>query len=240
MPNLTQQTRIIVAGKEDYTTSIQAFMYQHGLHKVIAFSGGSDDRLEGVSDESIQSTYKVAIQQKEDYIIDQAVRKFQGYRIAILSGGTKWGVPKTAATKAKKYGLKTIGVYPYIGINHALGDDLLDLSICVEPICGESHWGDESPTFTKLLDGVIVYGGGAGTLVEVAHLLKMNEVILKKGGLLKYIVPIAGTSGVADGLPFIWSKTDIRDKSMPSKRVMSGAEAADLLIDKLILTDYLY
>jgi predicted Rossmann-fold nucleotide-binding protein len=230
---------LVIAGRENYTARVRAFMHQHGLHKVIAFAGGSDDQLDGIADEAMQQSYKRAMQHKETYIIGQAVRKLQGYRIAILCGGTRWGVPKTAAVKAKEYGLHTIGVYPYIGRGHALDNALLDLAVCVEPLYGESYWGDESPIFTQLLDGVIVYGGSAGTLVEMAHILKMNEVILKKGGLPKYIVPIAGTGGVADGLPFIWSKTEIREQSLPTKRMRNGIEAADFLIEKLILTDYL-
>ena len=67
----------------------------------------------------------------------------------------------------------------------------------------------------------------------------MNEGILKKNGMPKYIVPIAGTGGVAGGLPFIWSKTEIRAASLPAQRVMNGVEAADFLIAKLMLTDYL-
>jgi predicted Rossmann-fold nucleotide-binding protein len=233
------RSKIVCAGREHYTAHIQAFMHQHGLHKIIAFSGGADDSLEGIPDAALQHSYKRAMQQKEEYIVEQAMRKLRGYRIAILCGGTTWGLPQTAALKAKQYGFTTIGVYPYIGLRHVLDSELLDLSVCVEPLYGESYWGDESPIFTQLLDGVIVYGGSAGTLVEMAHILKMNEVILKKGGMPKYIVPIAGTGGVADGLPFIWSKTEIRNKSLPTHRITNGVEAADVLIEKLLLTDYL-
>lgn len=232
--------KIIVSGKEDYSSFIEKFMQFHGLHKIVAFSGGSDDRLEGVTDEVIQNNYREIMQQKEEFILDQAIRKFQGCRIAILSGGTKWGIPKTAILKARRYGLKTIGIYPFIGINHALDEDLLDLSISVNSIYGDSCWGDESSIFTKLLDGVIVYGGGAGTLVEMAHLLKMNEILIKRGSVLKYIVPISGSGGIADSLSFMWSKIEIRDKAMPPKRIFSGAEAADFLIDKLDLMDFIY
>lgn len=230
----------IIYSPENFSNHIQQFMREHGLHKIIAFSGGTDDRLEGVFDQSIQENYREVMRQKEEYLIEQAVCKFQTYRIAILSGGTTWGVPNTTVTKAKKFNLKTIGIYPHVGRKHALDGGILDLSICVEPSYGDSCWGDESSIFTKLLDGVIVYGGGAGTLVEISHLLKMNETILKDGGTPKFIVPISGSGGVADGLPFIWSKTEIRHKSMPTRRVINGAEAADLLIEKLMLDDYVY
>src|SRR5207247_182413 len=104
---------------------------------------------------------------------------FADYRIALLCGGTKFGVPAAAAEYAKEAGIPTIGVYPTVGTKHALPGDRLDLSICVPPAVGESDWGDESPVFAKLLDGVIVYGGGAGTLIEAAHILKCNESLIK-------------------------------------------------------------
>lgn len=231
---------IIISEEKNYSAMFDTFMQYHGLHKIVAFSGGSDVSLEGVEDEELQKNYLRVEEKKVEDIIDQAIRKFQGCKIAILSGGTKWGVPKTAILKARKYNLKTIGIYPETGEKHALGEDLLDLSICVKPIIGKSYWGDESHIFAKLLDGVIVYGGGAGTLVEMSHLLKMNEVTIKNGTLLKYIVPISGTGGVADSISFLWGKVESRDKSMPTKRIFRGIDAADFLIKKLELEDFIY
>lgn len=220
--------------------AINAFRDQYGLHKVIAISGGADVDLQGVPpDDPLQVQHKQFSEALEKRVIGDAIGMFRGYRIAILTGGTKWGAPKTATMKAKEYGLKTIGVYPVTGRKHALGGEFLDFEICVEPLVGESRWGDESPVFTNLLDGVIVYGGGAGTLTECAHILKINEAILKTGrSPLKYIVPIAGTGGVADGLPFIWAKPEVRAQCMPQQRVLSGTEAGKILRDVLNLDDY--
>lgn len=224
----------------DCRKHIVDFKHRHGLHKIIAFSGGADAELHGVAqDDPLQAQYKQCVAAIEGRLIGDAVGKFRGHRIAILTGGTKWGVPKTATVEAKKHGLKTIGIFPLTGEKHALNEDLLDLSFCIEPAYGDSRWGDESPVFTNLLDGVIVYGGGAGTLTECAHLLKINEAILKAGiDSPKYIVPISGTGGVADGLPFIWAKPEVRNHCMPDHRVTSGIEAANIIIEKLNLFDY--
>jgi hypothetical protein len=103
---------------------------------------------------------------------------------------------------------------------------------------GDSAWGDESQIFTKLLDGAIVYGGSAGTLVEMAYLLKANDKRLKKGERPKYIVPISGSGGVADGLPFVWSKPHVLTRSMPGRLIASGSGAARFLIEHLDIEFY--
>lgn len=228
-------------GREDISRVIKEFLHHHGLHCIIAFSGGSDNGLSGVADDDpLQVKYKEVAASLEQRVVSEAIGKFRGYQVAILTGGTCFGLPQTATLVAKEYGFKTIGVYPLAGKKHALSDKHLDLSICVDPVIGDqSRWGDESAIFTNLLDGVIVYGGGAGTLIECAHILKINEAILKAGKApLKYIVPISGTGGVADGLPFIWAKPEVRFHCMPSKRVLSGLEAADILRNQLNLDDF--
>lgn len=229
-----------ISSANNCTAIIDEFKHRHGLHKIIAFSGGADAELNGISREDpLQSQYKQCAASIEERLIGDAVKKFSGHRIAILTGGTNWGVPKTAIIEAKKCGLKTIAVFPLAGKKHALGEEFRDLTFCIEPMCGESQWGDESSVFTNLLDGVIVYGGGAGTLTECAHLLKINEALLKSGNAsLKYIVPLAGTGGVADGLPFIWAKPEVRNRCMPNHRVTGGTEAADIIIEKLNLFDF--
>lgn len=230
---------ISVSSQVDLTNIIKSFKNEYGLHHVIAFSGGADDRPEGIDDVALAAALSDAAQKKEQHIIAQAIRRLQGYRIAILCGGTKWGVPNTATHETKKAGLMTIGVYPSTGKKHALGSDVLDLRICVEPEYGESRWGDESSVYAKLLDGVIVYGGGAGTLVEVAHVLKMNEAILSRNENPKLIAPISGTGGVADGMPFIWGKPRVLSVSIPQERVTNGVRAAELFIESLNLDDFL-
>jgi len=230
---------VLITGKENYSQIFKDFMDKHGLHKIIAFSGGSDDKLSGVPDnDSLQEQFKSFRQNFDSRIVTDALQKLQGYQVAILTGGTKWGVPKIACEVSKEFGFKTIGIYPLTGKKYSMNDDFLDLRLCVEPLIGESRWGDEGPLWTSIVDGIFVIGGGAGTLTECAHVQKINEAIVKHGGTPKFIVPIHGTGGVAEELPHLWAKLDIRAVSMPDRRVTSGQEAARILIEKLNLDDY--
>ncbi len=228
-----------------YQAYIDDFLRQHGLHRIIAFCGGSDEQLEGVKDKNLQARYSEVMEAKQVAVLEDAMSQFQGFRVAILTGGTEGGVPERATTIAKRLGLATIGILPATGAKFSLGYDstigrqLLDLKIIVHPSTGESAWGDESPVLTKLLDGAIVYGGSAGTLIEIAHLLKMNDKRIKKGSVPKYIVPISGSGGVADGLPFVWSKPHVLARSLPKKLITSGREAARFLIENLDIEFYL-
>jgi predicted Rossmann-fold nucleotide-binding protein len=244
------------------TSLVNDFMEEYGLKRIVAFSGGSDEPgLEGIDDPGLKEHLKVALHKKQELIIGQAISRLCSYRIAILCGGTKGGVPETTALAAKAAGLSTIGVYPARGRKHPLSPEALDLRICVESEM--SHWGDESSVFAKLLDGVIVYGGSAGTLIEVAHVLKINDAILGKAqpirgstsqprhaageaeesARLKLIVPIPGTGGVADGLPFIWGKQKVRLASIIQDNIQDqkniGFRAAHLLANRLHLDRHL-
>lgn len=233
-------TRTIVGdgnGEHSITEPVRAFLTHHGLHHVIAFSGGADAEFPGASPEVADLLAK-ASQARQDEVIAEALCLLQGQRVAILSGGTRWGVPAGALTLAKRYGFKTIGVYPSAGSKHALPTDIVDLAICVGPHIFDSCWGDESPLFCRLLDGAIVYGGGAGTAVEMAHLLKINEARIKRGDRPKFIVPIWGSGGTADALPYMPAKPDVRARCMPQIRVASGRAAALLLQEQLNLLDF--
>ena len=225
--------------EDDYDHQIKEFKKRLGIHKIIAFSGGSNAELDGIpKDDPLQAGYQKIRNEHEGRFLDECIGNLRDYQVAILTGGTKWGFTKVATEKAKEYNLKTIGVYPLVGKKHALDDSLLDLSLCVDPQYGDSQWGDESPIYAKLLDAVIVFGCGAGTLIECAHILKINERLIGKQDL-KYIVPITSSGGVASGLHFIWAKQEIRSACMPERRIDSGVDAAKFLKEKLNLYDYL-
>lgn len=231
--------KIEIQSKENYRAQVNEFMLEHGIQKIISFSGGSDDKLLSVSaDDPMQSHYKDLKLKVDERLITDALGKLRGYEVAILTGGTEGGVPELATTIAKKFGFKTIGVFPKKGEKYALGNDLIDLSICVDSQIGESMWGDEGAIWTGLIDGAIVIGGGAGTLTECAHLQKINEAYISRDVTPKFIVPIHGTGGIADVLPHIWTKPHVRDASMPKDRVYSGLQASECLIEALSLEDY--
>ncbi|ETX02875.1 MAG: hypothetical protein ETSY1_01990 [Candidatus Entotheonella factor] len=197
------------------TEAISNFRRLYNIDHIIALVGGS--------------------QETQDEDIISAIIRLHGYHVAILSGGTEWGVPHTAVVHAKQHNIKTIGVYPETGKKYAHGADLLDLRICVAPTLGESAWGDESEVFAKLLDGVIVFGGSTGTSVELSHLLKMNEAIMKKEGVLKYIVPVAGTGGAADELHNHCYNIGAKREALPIDDITTGDQAANFLINRLNL-----
>jgi predicted Rossmann-fold nucleotide-binding protein len=213
---------------------IARFKAETGAQMIIAFSGGADSGLGSKASASVKSFFEEQMHSE----IKAATEYLRDYRIAVLSGGTNTGVPAVAAKCAKEAGIPTIGVYPKCGERYALPDPYVDLRICVEPLFGPSVWGDESPVFAKLLDGVIVYGGGAGTLIEAAHILKCNESLIKKGRL-KFIVPIRGSGGTADFLPYFPSKVEVRAACMPPAAISSGYGAAEWLEFQLnLFEDY--
>ncbi len=240
MPNKRNyKNAITLSAGKNYSQHIRDFMSRHGLHKVIGFSGGSDDKLPGIpSGDNLQEQFKSFRGDFDKRIVTDALSVLQGHRVAILTGGTKWGVPETACKTAKDLGFKTIGVFPRAGRKYAMDDSLLDLSICVDPLMGESRWGDECPVWVSLCDGIIVIGGGAGTLTECAHIQKINEALVKYHHIPKYIVPIHNTGGVAHLLSHIWAKPEIKTLSMPADRVHNGADAANILVDRLHLYDF--
>lgn len=221
---------------EQIDEAVADFKKRHGLHHVIAFSGGASTELPGVAkDDPLHRQYELVQKEREMRIVRSCLNILRHSRIAVLSGGTKFGFPKSAVEVAREMDLKTIGVFPKVAIEKGYVMDELDLAVCVNPHYGESAWGDESSVFCKLLDAAIVYGGGAGTLIETAHLLKMNESLLKYGHPLKMIIPIHGTAGVADGLPFVWGKQEIKNACMPQKPILTGKDAAVYIQDHLDL-----
>lgn len=204
------------------TEEVNHLKKTHGIQKIIAFSGGSDEKEEEVAQ-----------------ILDDCLRKLQGLPVAILTGASKWGIPQFATKSALKYNLATIGILPITGKKHALPKYDFDLQIFVNQYYENSYWGDESPLFAKLADGVVVIGGGSGTLIEVAHAMKINEKLIKPESKRKpiQIVPVLGLSGVSEVINFLPFKEDVKRKVLPFKKIMDGTILADHLIDSLSLYD---
>lgn len=221
---------------EDFDAAFAAFMERYGLKHVIAFSGGASTALEGVDkNDPLQAQFAAVQEERERRLADEALEVLKYYRIAVLTGGTVYGFPQTATRVAKGKGLRTIGVFPKAAHDKGQVLEELDLALCVHSTLCHSAWGDESSVFAKLLHAVIVCGGGAGTLIEVAHLLKMNEGLKKAGQPLKLIVPVHGTGGVADGLHFVWGKQEIKNACMPHYPVPTGNAAGRFIQESVDL-----
>jgi predicted Rossmann-fold nucleotide-binding protein len=247
-------------------TTIEQIKQQHRIKFTIAFSGGAETKLHQLAhDDSpesleLQKAYSKIQTTRIEKLVQEFLQKFTGLEhcIAILTGGTKGGVPGIVSRTAKNQGFKTIGIYPEIGCKHFLGDDIIDIPLCITSTyqdCKQStqwetssSWGDESSVFAKTLDAVVVIGGSAGTLIEMAYVLKMNDRILKdkkKGEAgsrkLKYIVPVSGFGGVSEDMHHIWADPEVTEESILSftvtdgvekrpGRIYSGIQAADALL----------
>lgn len=230
---------------------LPALLHERGIRQVIAFSGGSrPPTIASTPDVSRQ--LKAASDLLATDVLGNTLDYLSTYKacVGILTGGTKGGIPEQAACLAKAKGFNTIGIFPAAGAKHSLPDEVLDIAVCVasdlKDSCAvragdaakfSSQWGDEASLFSKVLDGVLVLGGVAGTMVEVAHLLKLNERRFKDKLPPKFIVPIAGSGGIADALPYLPALPEVRAWCMPQRLIHSGTEAAKLLEDKLNLFD---
>jgi predicted Rossmann-fold nucleotide-binding protein len=185
-----------------------------GVTRIIAFSGGTD-----ADDGKVQS------------MISESVMRLAQYKVAILSGGTDWGVPRYAMQAAQRYKLPTIGVIPERGEKHTVGG--IDKLIVVPSRIGQSEWGDESEYFVKLADGIEMIAGGNGTAIEFFRTMKINEGRLRKGGQPIYVAPIKGVGGFSEGIYGMNLAGYVKD-SMPETQPTGAAEAVDFLVQKLL------
>lgn len=222
--------------KENYTASIKKELKNNGIKFVIGVSGGADDVPNDINDQSFLKQYREFKNTYIQHILSSFTGALRGYPIAILTGGTVGGVPEVAVKAAKEHALYTIGVFPSKGTKYAIKDEL-DMSVCVAPVFGEPQWGDEGGVWTSMVDATLIIGGGAGTLTECAHLLKLNESRLKNGLSPKFMIPIAGSGGVADQLHHLWCKPVVRQKCLPSTPINDGFNAARYVRLKLNLSD---
>lgn len=227
---------ILIKGHENYTDDINKFKKDKGIHHIIGFSGGADDRINGIDDDDeLQIQYKAYQKLLHERIITDTLKPLRKYKIAVLTGGTKWGVPAIANKIAKSLGFSTIGVTPSVGFSHAIPKEEIDFRITVDPMIGDGYWGDEGAVWTTLVDGIVIIGGGAGTLTECAHIMKINEAKVKYNSTPKFMIPIHGTGGLAEQLQHLWAKPKIRDVSMPREQIYTGKQAAEIIINKLDL-----
>jgi len=196
-------------------------LHKEGIQKIIAFSGGS---------ESGESAEKVA---------EESLNFLKDYPIAIVNGGTAWGLSKYITDLAKKWNIPVIGIYPTRGTKYAIKN--IDFAIEVEPIFGESEWGDATEIFTKLPHGVEVIEGGLGTAIEFAYFMKINEGRVHYHKEPIYLVPIRSAplpdlSNVSNLAHFFPVKQEVIKASMPDFDVYNGRNAAEYLVKKLNLS----
>ena len=74
------------------------FKIRKGIQKVIAFSGGASS-VPPEFDKELGDAISKASSQLEESVISEALRLLLPYsgRVAILTGGTEWGIPSLAS-----------------------------------------------------------------------------------------------------------------------------------------------
>ena len=185
-----------------------------GISKIIAFSGGSE------SGEYVQS------------IARESIDVMKEHNIAILTGGTTWGLPNAVTKYAQKLSISVIGVYPSRGKKHTSSH--LDFALEVPPKYSESEWGDDSEVFAKLIHGVEIIGGGMGTMIEFAHIMKINETRIKYGTSPIYVAPVrTGERVFSDVLHHLPIKHEVKMACMPTLPFTEGKSAANYLLEKV-------
>jgi predicted Rossmann-fold nucleotide-binding protein len=201
----------------DLYNLLQTYVDKHHIRAIVSFSGGSDEK------ESIISP-----------IVEECIELLSPYKVAIASGGTMFSVQKKAIDCALAAELPTIGVMPERGIKYQNPE--VGLILPVPPSYPPSHWGDDSEVFAKISNAVVVLGGGFGTLVEIAHILKVNEDRFRHPEEGKPIVfcPIANLGGASDIVEYLIFKDALR-QCLPEEKISTGKDAAQFIIDRLEL-----
>ena len=211
---------------EQLTKSIATFKYENGISKLIAVCGGS--LVAGLGQEKVLADVFAQLQPFAPHV-------------AILTGGTRGGLPEAATKLAHQYGLQVLAVVPACAKPANLMREVA-CRIQVESLVVNSTWGSESAVLMNIADGLVLMGGGAGTLTELANALKINEGRLRAPPLTKgyapiMIAPVSGYGGVADLLPALLANSIIKqslwETCFPPATLHNGAEAATYLLHAL-------
>ena len=107
---------------------------------------------------------------KEAYNIINS--QYAGKSKAVVSGLTDLGIPALAYKEAVKRKWRTVGV----ACSKAKDYDCFPVD--EEVIVGVA-WGDESPTFLKLLDVLVRVGGGKQSIKETAEFRKSGRPVFE-------------------------------------------------------------
>jgi len=209
---------------KNYDKAVQEFLKQLENRKIIAFSGSAPNGSKRRAQKVVRESFEV----------------LDGLPIAILTGGTDFDVQRYAVQGAKRHNMPTIGIFPKRGAKYEI--EGLDFALEVEPKYGTSEWGDESEIYSKLPQGVEVIGGGMGSVIEFAHIMKMNDGRLRHGKEPVYVAPIFGLGGeyalFSDCLfKGCHASRDVKARCLPDYRILNGREAARFLVDKLRLRE---
>jgi len=191
---------------------ILEILQRQGIEKVVAFLGGSE----------LKAGFEC---------VDQSLDILRNYPVAILNGGTSWGLPEYSSIAARKVDIPVIGIYPKRGSKYASKN--LDFAIEIGSKFGEPEWGDSTEVLAKIPHGVEIIGGGMGTLIEAAYILKVDEGRVKNKTLPIYVAPIFGFLGVSEQVYGFDIPEEVKRICLPDSRLCNGFDAAQFLIDRM-------
>ncbi len=221
---------------EETVKELQAIL---GFKKIIAFSGWWKWIKVNFSDEEISRRIAEYWQLAKEQIVRDIMSRLRDYDVAILTWWTKWDIPNIATKMAREYNIPTIWIYPRRWEKHSMWKELLNLEVVVDSQYWESHFWDESSMFAKLADWVFVIWWWAWTLIEFAHVMKINEALKKYNWTIKKIVPIVWIPWVSETLHYIPWDDEVKDITFPNKTISDWKEAFEWLRKELELDDIL-
>jgi hypothetical protein len=221
---------------EDAVNEIQSILW---FKKIIAFSWWWNWIKVDFDDEIISKKISEYWQLAKEKIVRDIMSRLRDYDVAILTGWTKWDIPNIATTIAREYNIPTIWIFPKRGEKYSIWKDFLNLEIVVDSQYWDSHFWDESSMFAKMADWMFVIWWWAWTLIEFAHVMKINEALKKYNWFVKKIVPISWIPWVSETLHYIPWNEDIKNITFPNINISSWKEAFEWLRKELDLDDIL-
>ena len=210
----------------------QGFRETQGTHFSIAVLGGAVADLQGVSPE-LAARHRAVLDERVQGSIREMLGLFRDHGIAVVTAGTNSGVPAAASSMAAELGLTLVHFHPVIAHRYLNADAQPDLEVCVLPRTSEnSSWGDDSADLLSLVDAVVFIGGGYGTLIELAHVLKLNEAKIRRGERPIFMVSLHDFGGFGDRL-YDFATPNVREECMPHERIFLGRDAAKFILRSL-------
>jgi len=175
----------LLRNSDSFSQGIDNFRQRMGMKKILGIVGSSDfKRMDEY--EEVRNWLMYSFDRARDRVGD----------FGVVCGGTKGGIPELAIRVAKENGLFAIGVCPEDGEKYLL-ESVVDLAVMIpRPLYGNVTWGSETPVLASLADGLVVAGGGWGTLVEVATVMKRNKSLKKHGERMVPVTIIASDKGL--------------------------------------------
>ncbi len=221
---------------EESIKEIQSILW---FKKIIAFTGGWQGIKLNFKDDNIQKRINEESTHTKEIIIRDIISRLKNYDVAILSWWTDFDIPKIATNIANEYNLPTIWVLPRRWEKYSMWNEKLNIEIIVDSSYSESQYWDESSIFAKLSDWIIVIWWWSWTLIEFAHVMKINENLHRYNQALKKVIPIHWLGWLSEMLHHIPWNDEIKKLTLPKTTNYNWVEAFEWLKNELNLDEKL-